>query len=364
MTRNIVFLNTHFSWGGGENWTLLTAKGLVERGHNVWVVGRRGSEIINRAKSQGLETEIVNLHNTLSCLNPVKIFSFKKFLEKNNIEVLFLNLSRDRKFGAITGSLADVERIIYTRGLDKPLKKKFYANWLYNDVLTDIVVHSEATKNTINKSLAGILDKNKIKLIQHGIKIPENIKPEFSLRKDYNIKDNEKILVNVGRLFPEKGHDLLLAGMKELNKLNQNWKLFIIGEGDERNNIESLISEYNLNDKVYLTGFVDNVNQYLVQADLMVHSAKSEGFGLVLIEAMAVNLPVVAVSVSNIKDLVKENEVGLLAKEENPQDLANKVNQLLKDDDLRAKYTSNAKDYVQKNFSIQRMIDQYEELIS
>ncbi len=363
MSKNIVFLNTHFSWGGGENWTLLTAKGLADRGHNVWVAGRQDSEIIKRAKSQDLETEIVNLHNTLSCLNPVKIFSFKNFLEENNIEVLFLNLSRDRKFGSITGSMANVERVIYRRGVDRPLKKRFYSNWLYGSALTDIIANSKSTRDNVMKNLKGILNEDKIKLIYNGVEIPKNIKPEFSLREDYNIKTNEKILVNVGRLFPEKGHDLLLAGMEKLNNLNQDWKLFIIGEGDERDNIESLISEYNLDEQVYLTGFVDNVDQYLVQADLMVHSARIEGFGLVLVEAMATGLPVVAVAASNIPEVVEDGEVGLLAKEENPQDLAEKVNQLLKDDDLRSKYASNAKNYVQENFSIERMIDQYEELI-
>lgn len=363
MSRNIVFLNTHFSWGGGENWTLLTAKGLADRGHNVWVAGRQDSEIIKRAKAKGLRTEIVNLHNTLSCLNPVKIFSFKSFLEENNIEVLFLNLSRDRKFGAITGALADVERIIYRRGVDRPLKKRFYSNWLYGTVLTDIIANSKSTKENVMKNLKGILNKEKIKLIYNGVEIPENIEPGFSLREDYNINESDKILVNVGRLFPEKGHDLLLAGMKKLNRLNQSWKLFIIGEGDERDKIERLISEYELDDQVYLTGFVDNVDEYLAQADLMVHSARIEGFGLVLVEAMATGLPVVAVAASNIPEIVQDGEVGLLAKEENPQDLAEKVNQLLKDDDLRTTYASNARDYVKKNFSIEKMVNQYEELI-
>lgn len=364
MTKNIVFLNTHYSWGGGENWTLLTAKGLASRGHNVWIAGREGSEIIKRAKSKGLETEIINLHNTLSCLNPVKIFGFKKFLEKNNIEVLFLNLSRDRKFGAITGSLADVKRVIYRRGVDRPLKKRFYSKWLYSNALTDIIANSKSTQNNVMKNLKGILNKDKIKLIYNGVEIPEDIEPDFSLRDDYNIKTNQKILVNVGRLFPEKGHDLLLEGMAELNKINTNWKLFIVGEGNERNNIESLISEYNLDEQVFLTGFVDNVNEYLSQADLMVHSARIEGFGLVLVEAMATGLPVIAVAASNIPEVVEDGKVGLLSEQENPRDLADKVNQLLKDDDLRSKYASNAKEYVQNNFSIKKMIDQYENLIT
>lgn len=364
MAKNIVFLNSHYSWGGGENWTLLTANGLKNRGHNIWVAGRKNSEIIIRAKNKGLKTKIINLHNTLSTINPYKIISFKNFLINNNIDVLFLNLSRDRKFGAITGSLAGVERIIYRRGVDRPLKKRFYSKWLYGNALTDIIANSKSTKESVMKNLNDILDEDKIKLIYNGVEIPENINPEFSLRDDYNIKINDKILVNVGRLFPEKGHDLLLNGMRELNKTNQNWKLFIIGEGDERDNIEKLISKYSLRDQVYLTGFVDNVDQYLAQADLMVHSARIEGFGLVLVEAMATGLPVVAVAASNIPEVVENGKVGLLAEKENPQDLADKVNKLLKDNDLRSKYAGNTRKYVQENFSIKKMIDQYEELIN
>ncbi|MFW5988389.1 MAG: glycosyltransferase family 4 protein [bacterium] len=364
MSKNIVFLNSHYSWGGGENWTLLTAKGLADRGYNIWIAGREGSEIIKRAKSKNLNTKIVNLHNTLSCLNPLKIVNFKNFLKNNMIDILFLNLSRDRKFGAICGSLADTNRIIYRRGVDRPLKKRFYSKWLYGRALTDIIANSKSTKKNIMKNLEGILDRDKVKLIYNGVEIPEKIEPTFSLREDYNIKSNEKILINVGRLAPEKGHDLLLEGMKELNKTNQNWNLFIIGEGDEKNNILKLIDHYNLNNQVYLTGFVDNVNEYLIQADLMVHSARIEGFGLVLVEAMATGLPVVAVSASNIPEVVEDGKVGLLAKKENPEDLAKKVNNLLKDDNLRSEFANNAKDFVKNNFSIDKMIDKYEQLLN
>jgi len=364
MSRNIVFLNTHFSWGGGENWTLMTARGLRARDHQVWIAGRRKSKLLERAARQSFKLRYVNLYNGLSALNPVKIASFTGFLRDNNIEVIFLNLSRDRKFGVICGNLAGLDKIIYRRGVDRPLKRRFYASWLYGRGLTDIVVNSKATRESVLENLADIIPEDKIKLIYNGIEIADRIEPDFSLRKKYDLGEEEHILINVGRLASEKGHDLLLEAVKELNREMKNWKLLIVGEGPERDNIIRQVKKYELDDRVILTGFVDNVNDYLVQADLMVHSARIEGFGLVLAEAMAAGLPVVAAAASNIPEIIRDGEVGLLAEKENPEELAEKIKFLLENNSLRAEYGSKGREFVKENFSISRMISEYEELIN
>ena len=364
MSKNIVFLNTHFSWGGGENWTLMTARGLRDRGYQVWIAGRRQSKLMKRASRQNFKLKYVNLYNTLSCLNPVKIARFTGFLQANNIEVIFLNLSRDRKFGAICGRLAGLDKIIYRRGVDRPLQQRIYSKLMYGRGLTDIVVNSKATRENVLQNLSDIIPEDKIKLIYNGIKVEDRIEPDFSLRKKYNIGEQDNILINVGRLNSEKGHDLLIEAVKELNQELKNWKLLIVGEGPERDNIVRQIKKYDLSDKIILTGFVDNVNDYLVQADLMVHTARIEGFGLVLVEAMAAKLPVVAVAASNIPEIIKDGEVGLLAEKESPGDLAEKIKSLLQNKELRAEYGSKGKEYVKENFSISRMITEYEELIN
>ncbi len=143
----------------------------------------------------------------------------------------------------------------------------------------------------------------------------------FSVQEYIKEKDT-KIILAVGRLTAQKGFDMLLEAWIQINNIMPEWTLKIVGEGEERDALTEFIKENNLTDSVELVGATDNVSKYYQQAEIFCLSSRFEGFGVVLIEALAFGLPIVSFDCDTgpaeiLKDsgsiLVPENNINLLA---------------------------------------------------
>ena len=131
-------------------------------------------------------------------------------------------------------------------------------------------------------------------------------------REDLGLKESDIYLISVGRLVGRKGYDYLLHALAQME--SHDLKLIILGEGPEWENLQRIIKEKGLENRVMMPGFVSENRkmQYLNCADIYVLSSVHEGFGIVLQEAMQVGLPVVSTNNGGQNDLIKENENGVL----------------------------------------------------
>lgn len=119
-------------------------------------------------------------------------------------------------------------------------------------------------------------------------------------------------IVSVGRLVPQKGYDRLIPIIGKLRKEGKNIQLYIIGEGIERNYLESIIVEEGLQEAVHLMGFQRNPYALLSKMDLFVCSSRAEGYSLVIAEAMTLGLPVVSTNCAGPNELLDHGKYGLL----------------------------------------------------
>lgn len=147
---------------------------------------------------------------------------------------------------------------------------------------------------------------------------------------------HDRILISVGRLVKEKNWSLLLTAVHEVMQQQNGVRLVIIGEGDERKNLERYAQELEMADKVEFVGQLafDQVPAYLKAADLFCFTSLNETQGLVTVEAMAAGLPIVAVDAGGTSDTVTHGKEGLLTVDD-PQALARAITQLLNDETLR-----------------------------
>ncbi|MFA5480713.1 MAG: glycosyltransferase family 4 protein, partial [Candidatus Muiribacteriota bacterium] len=122
------------------------------------------------------------------------------------------------------------------------------------------------------------------------------------------------------------------------------------------------IKKNNLEKNFHITGWVDDITDYLKLFDIGVLTSKWEGFGLVLAEYMAAKKPVVATRVDGIEDVVVHNESGFLVESENLEDFTNTILTLLENESLRNKFVSNGFERVRKKFSIERVVKEHIEL--
>ena len=136
---------------------------------------------------------------------------------------------------------------------------------------------------------------------------------KLSNEKIDDIKFTNKFkLVSVGRLSKEKGYDRLLRVFKRLNDEGIDLQLSIIGSGEKYNELNNYIEQNNLKNKVFLLGYRENPYKYVKNSDLFVCSSISEGFSLVIGEAMALGVPVISVDCPGVNEVLGFGEYGML----------------------------------------------------
>jgi len=161
-------------------------------------------------------------------------------------------------------------------------------------------------------------------------------------------------ILSVGRLDPVKGHSILIEACNLLHKSGFQFHCIIIGEGPERQRLEQLIRKYKLDDFVELKGavFQSEIQQYYDQADIFVLPSIRETMGVVLMEAMAKETPVIAPRVMGVPELVKHMETGVLTSPTDVRQLADAIALLINNYDLRIKLGRKGRKKVIQEFNI------------
>lgn len=140
----------------------------------------------------------------------------------------------------------------------------------------------------------------------------------------------------VGRLVPVKGFDLLIQAWEKVAAVHPDWVLEIWGDGPERGSLERLVREKGLEDQVFLRGATADVQDKLLQSSMLVFSSLFEGFGMVLVEAMACGVPCVAFECPcGPRDVISPEEDGLLVPPGDTEQLAKAIIRLMEQPELR-----------------------------
>lgn len=147
---------------------------------------------------------------------------------------------------------------------------------------------------------------------------------------------SEKKVISVGRLTPQKNYASLIRAFKNVTEKHPDWILEIYGDGPQEVELKSLITQLNLEKHVFLKGFSSNVKDVMTNASIFALSSVFEGFGLVIVEAMACGLPVVSyVCPCGPKDIITEGKDGFLVEVNDEMTLANKINILIENEELQ-----------------------------
>jgi glycosyltransferase involved in cell wall biosynthesis len=166
-----------------------------------------------------------------------------------------------------------------------------------------------------------------------------------------SVPEGRLVLAAVGRLSAEKGFDLLVRAMASLRAAGADVELWIAGEGDGRGELQARIDGCGLAGRVKLLGFVEDVSQVFEASDAFALSSLREGLPNVLLEAMAMEVPVVAAAVGGVAAVVRDGENGLLCAPRDADALAQGLVRLHTDDALRRRLASAARRTVEERFT-------------
>jgi glycosyltransferase involved in cell wall biosynthesis len=181
-------------------------------------------------------------------------------------------------------------------------------------------------------------------------------------RFEYRGPSTQPVAISVARLSPEKDFATLLRATWILIKDRPDFRLKIVGDGGERQKLEQLAEELNLNNNVEFLGERSDVSRLLAQAGFFVSSSRTEGISLTLLEAMAVGLPVVTTRVGGNPEIVVDGRTGRLVSPNSPEELALAMRDLLKDQEAWPVYGELGRQRVEQHFNVRNMVRQYEDL--
>lgn len=230
----------------------------------------------------------------------------------------------------------------------KGLKAKRYkiAYFLGYDKIDSIIFQTEIMKSNLLEEIPKLKDKNGLYVLKNPINL-EIIKERSEEILDFNMEQN--FIVAAGRLVDVKGFDILIHSFNKMKDDFPNMKLWILGEGELRNELQKLIEELGLKNEVSLIGFVSNPIPYFKHAKACVISSKVEGFPNVLLQMMACNNKVVSTlcagGIEHIDGIYK-------SKTEDIDDLANQICKCLNsnNDDKREKFDTFLEKRTFKNY--------------
>jgi glycosyltransferase involved in cell wall biosynthesis len=218
-----------------------------------------------------------------------------------------------------------------------------------------VVAVSDEVKQRLLK--AGV-HEDKIHLVQNGIDLRPFDNATLSLRKNLS-SDHPTIVGLVGRLANEKGVDIFLRAAARVLAALPSTKFVVVGEGPDRDKLESLIDELKIRENVTMLGRRDDMPAVYASFEIMVSASRQEGLPIAILEGMASRCPLIATNVGAVPTVVLDGSTGVLLPPENTEALASEIVKLLQDPARRVSLGAAARKLVAEKFSSERMTADY-----
>ena len=384
-TKKILFIITQSEMGGAQRFLYNFLSRIHGRYDILVAIGSDGDkELAVKVKNLGIKTtELIHLRRSISPLNDIRAcFEIRDLIKSFKPDDLFLLSSKAAFVSSLATALLRYHpnrlRVIYRIGgwtfndPWHPAKKQLWLNLerlsaKWKDI---IIVNNRHDLEQAQK--LGIKPRKGIVLIHNGLDLN---KIDFLPRDEARIKIYEKISRSSGKIFqaniiigaisnlyPTKGIRTLVE-TAEYFKNNENVAFIVIGEGEERKNLESLIVSRKLQHKVFLLGRIPEAHKFLSAFDLFVLPSVKEGFPWALIEAMAAKIPVIATRVGAVPEIINDGKNGFIVEPNNPPQLAAKIKEVLTSDHLYKEFSIQGHQTVLFNFSEDKMVKEIEALL-
>ena len=281
----------------------------------------------------------------------IPAFQLAKYIDENDIDIVHFHWSKDIIPAVLAKVLSKKKpKLIQSRHMGMTrFKDDFYHKWLYKNI--DMI---HAVTLQVKEQLERFISvdiRPKIEMVYLGVEVPiVNEVTVDQLKRQYEIKD-EFVVGIVGRIEEGKGQYKVIEAMSSLKDLNI--KVVIVGSAMDEAYLEELqqkVSKLGLEDKIIFTGFTKDVNEHMQLFDVNVLATENETFGLVVIEAMANKVPVIATKKGGPLEIIDDGVDGLLF-DGTSKDLAQKIEVLYEEDRLRKEIQDNGYEKVLQKFS-------------
>jgi glycosyltransferase involved in cell wall biosynthesis len=204
----------------------------------------------------------------------------------------------------------------------------------------------------------------RVRVIPMGVDLPSPIPAAYreQLRRDLGVEAEVPAIACVARLVRRKGHEYLLRAIRDVRETHPGVRLLLIGDGEERPQLEKTVRDLGIDENVLLLGFRSDVSELLELVDFTVLPSLQEEFGVVLIESLSHEKPVVATSIGAIPEIVKTGQTGLLVPPHDSEALARGIRSLLDDSAAVREMGKKGREVVARTYSRRAFLDKTEAL--
>jgi glycosyltransferase involved in cell wall biosynthesis len=329
---NILLTNSTDIFAGGEDYVLILARYLQQRGHRIWVSANPGHLLLEKCGRHGIPAVPVEFTGM------GRVFAvgttLRTVIRQHAIRIVHSNANYDRTAAAIGAVLTPARHVAGIHSAHSIQHNP--THWLRNRRGTaHFIADAEAVKEVLVREDG--IDPARISVVPIGV---ESDPPDFRrkarerTRAALGVSPDILVIGNVARLVPFKGHRVLLDALAEVVRHRTDVLLPIVGDGELQPDLEARVRTLGLAPYVRFLGFRDNLNELYPAFDIYCHSSlelAAEAFPIAILRALASALPVVATNVGGIRLMVEEGISGYLTPSEQPAALAAAILRVMAD---------------------------------
>ena len=364
---NILYVNHVGKVSGGETSLLNYITNLDREKFESFMVCPHG-ELASRAASLGVNIIPMQMwilgRNVFKYLwTVIKLFSV---IRRNRIDIVHVSGAGSNQYAAIAAKLTGRLLVVHFHNVRSARDiRKYLVN-----MADRIIVNSEFTLNSIKNY---IKDVSKIRLVYYGIDIESFSSTDGKrVKEEFGIRTENKLVGIIGLLEERKGHEYFLKAAKVIKDKLGDVNFIVAGSSvftdrSYENNTRELAVQLGLNEDVIFTGYRRDIREILSGLDVLICPYREEPFGMVLIEAQASRVPIVAFNSGGIPEIIKNGQTGYMVDLGNWQALADKGLDIMTNSSVAERFASNGFEEVRSKFSSKiatsNLCEVYKELI-
>ncbi len=284
------------------------------------------------------------------------LWKLARHLRTSNVDIVHTHNTYAHFYGTLAAKLAGSPVVINTqhgRGCGPTRKNR--GQFRIANLWTQRVV-------AVSEDAAALCRRDDRRAADRVIRIWNGIDVDRFELRETSPTGNAPTAISVARLSPEKDYATLLHAVAEVVPTVPDFRLQLVGDGSERNDLEQLTDRLDLREHVEFLGERSDVPALLARAGFFVSSSRTEGVSLTLLEAAAVGLPIVTTAVGGSPEVVEEGRTGFLVAPEQPSELAEAMTRMCRSRDRWTMMGRCGRERVERHFEVGRMVSEYESL--
>lgn len=354
---NVIHTESSLGWGGQEIRILTEAAGMIARGHQVTLLTPGEAPIFEEAKLYGVPTQAL----PIAWRRPAGLRALRDWIRRNPVDLFNTHSSTDSWLVAVANaSLRHAPPQVRTRHISAPISTGWSSRWLYTRATRHVVTTGEALRRTL-------IDTNgypaeRITSIPTGIDLRkfDPAHTESSIRRELGIDPQAPVITIVATQRSWKGHTYLFDAFAALKPRWPELQLLVVGDGPQWANLQAKIQADGLQD-LHMAGLRRDIPQILAGSDIFaLPSYANEGVPQSILQAMAMQLPIVSTPVGAIEEAVLDGKNGLLVQPHSAEAVADALHTLLGDPARRKAMGQEGRRIMQQEFSLERMLERME----